>query len=81
MVTHLVIFDGEKDESVRVLLKKRLVCFYLLDTRSNLGSCLHCGFLCGLDQCGGGRVDDGGGVLFSRLEAQLLDWRVHLELL
>jgi hypothetical protein len=77
-VTDLVIFDGEKNESVRVLLKKRLICFCLLDTRSNLGGCR---FLCGLDQCGGGRVDDGGGVFFSRLEAQLLDWRFHFELL
>lgn len=76
-----MIFDGEKNESVRILLKKRLICFHLLDTRSNLGGFLYCRLLCGLGQCGGGRVDDGGGVFFSRLEAQLLDWRFHLELL
>lgn len=80
-MTDLVVLDGEEDETVRVLLEKRLVGLKLLDARSNLGALD--GLLGGL---GGGRVNGlerrGRVLLAERLEIELLNGRVaHLEVL
>lgn len=77
-MTYLVVLDGEEDETVRVLLQKGLIGLGLLDTRSHFG-----GFNDLLAELVNGRVDRLGrrDILFaSRLEVELLDWRVaHLE--
>lgn len=77
-----MVLNWKEDESLRIVLKQGLGCLHLLDARNNLGNFLHSRLLCCRLDVGSGRVDDGGGVLFfSGLEAQLLDWRVHLQLL
>lgn len=75
-VTHLMVLDGEKDETVRVFLKQRLAGLHLLDTGRNLG-----GFDGLLDGLVGSHVNGGRRVLLAT-EVELLDRRVaHLEVL